>query len=168
MLKKLTSHRTRYLPFPLASHHYRKRIPVLSYLHTNGVPILRSSQPRRGVTNTVSRDATYLDVFSAMSPDKRTLNCDKLSDTCTGLYVYDSRSFAAAQANRTLGGGFEDYKNTKILFCDIENIHAVRGSWQMLVKLCGKGNRNDPTFLTRFTETGTSFFENYPIFHPPL
>eukprot|EP01126_Amoeba_proteus_P006791 TRINITY_DN12388_c0_g1_i2.p1 TRINITY_DN12388_c0_g1~~TRINITY_DN12388_c0_g1_i2.p1 ORF type:complete len:479 (-),score=76.26 TRINITY_DN12388_c0_g1_i2:99-1535(-) len=132
----------------LTSCRTRKRIPAVSYIYRGNKSVLiRSSQPRRGVTHSItellnqSRDSNYLDIFASMSPDKR-------------LWIFDSRSFAAAQANRTIGGGFEDYKNTKITFCDIDNIHAVRGSWQNLLELCSKGNRDDPMWLSKLTETG--------------
>ena len=44
-----------------------------------------------------------------------------------------------AQANRVAGKGFEselNYKNSKIYFMNIENIHAMRKSYRALVKAC--------------------------------
>lgn len=48
------------------------------------------------------------------------------------LYIFDARSYLSAQANRLNRGGFENtkdfYTNSEIVFCDIDNIHAVRDS----------------------------------------
>ena len=44
-----------------------------------------------------------------------------------------------AQANRVAGKGFEselNYRNSKIYFMNIENIHAMRKSYRALVKAC--------------------------------
>jgi hypothetical protein len=113
----------------------RNRMPVLCYLYSNGAAMLRSSQPRRGVSGGVtganSKDEQYLEYIA--------LATNKISKT-KKLYVFDARSFSAAQANRAIGGGFEDYKGTKVIFLDIENIHVVRESCQNLLKLCGSKN----------------------------
>lgn len=42
--------------------------------------------------------------------------------------IYDARPKLNAQANRIKGGGFEDnrnYRNSELIFCDIDNIHEV-------------------------------------------
>lgn len=42
--------------------------------------------------------------------------------------IFDARPKLNAQANRIKGGGFEDqrnYRNSEIIFCDIDNIHEV-------------------------------------------
>ncbi len=44
----------------------RKRTAVLSYHHPNGGALLRSSQPKRGVTGNNSRDETYLEILSTL------------------------------------------------------------------------------------------------------
>jgi len=44
--------------------------------------------------------------------------------------IYDARSYFAAVANKVMSGGYENttdhYKECEIVFCDIDNIHAVR------------------------------------------
>lgn len=70
--------------------------------------------------------------------------------------MYDARSFSAAQANRAIGGGFEDYKNTKVIFLDIENIHVVRESAQNLLKLCA--SRNELLWYSKVGETSMAYF----------
>ena len=46
------------------------------------------------------------------------------------LIIFDARSYLNAMANRINKGGFENtkdnYTNCDIVFCDIDNIHAVR------------------------------------------
>ena len=57
------------------------------------------------------------------------------------LMIYDARSYLAAYANKVKNGGFENtkdyYKDCDIVFCDIENIHAVRDA---LTKVYELGN----------------------------
>ena len=45
------------------------------------------------------------------------------------VLIYDARSWLAAEANKLKGGGFENnkhYRNTEIVFCDVDNIHELR------------------------------------------
>jgi hypothetical protein len=46
------------------------------------------------------------------------------------LLIYDARSYINAMANKVMSGGFENtrdyYRDCEIVFCDIDNIHAVR------------------------------------------
>jgi len=47
--------------------------------------------------------------------------------------IYDARSWVAAKANMLNGKGTENmsyYKNCRIEFLDIENIHKVRESYR--------------------------------------
>ena len=59
--------------------------------------------------------------------------------------IYDSRPWINAEANKLKGGGYEDcgdggnYKNCKIQFCDIENIHEVKKSFN---KMCALAYQN--------------------------
>ena len=44
------------------------------------------------------------------------------------IMIFDARPKLNAQANRIKGGGFEDqrnYRNSELIFCDIDNIHEV-------------------------------------------
>ena len=53
--------------------------------------------------------------------------------------IYDARSYLAAYANRVKGGGFENtkdyYRDSDIVYCDIENIHAVRDALTKVYEL---------------------------------
>ena len=42
------------------------------------------------------------------------------------VIIYDARPWLSAEANRLMNGGFEKtkyYRNTEVIFCDIDNIH---------------------------------------------
>ena len=59
------------------------------------------------------------------------------------LYIYDLRAKAAATANIARGGGFEmgiQYSNCKLIFCGIENIHAISNSWRKLNEVIQKNS----------------------------
>lgn len=44
--------------------------------------------------------------------------------------IYDARSYLNALANKVMSGGYENtkdyYRDCDLVFCDIDNIHAVR------------------------------------------
>lgn len=53
--------------------------------------------------------------------------------------IADARPFLSAEANRAAGKGYESekaYDNTSILFMNVENIHKVRASWELLEEAC--------------------------------
>ncbi len=55
-----------------------------------------------------------------------------INDDTGVLCIYDARPKLNAQGNRFKGGGFEDirfYKNSAIVFLDIDNIHSVAKSF---------------------------------------
>lgn len=63
-----------------------------------------------------------------------------------GLKILDLRPRAAAIANRTGGYGYENtsnYSNTTLQFCNIQNIHAVRDSYEKLCNLCNNKSTAD-------------------------
>jgi len=53
--------------------------------------------------------------------------------------MLDARPKASAVANRVMDGGYEtNYKNCKIKFCNIENIHVMRHSVRDLIQACNE------------------------------
>lgn len=65
----------------------------------------------------------------------KTANCKDNIINNSKVIIYDARPKLNAQANRFKGGGFEDikyYRNTEIIFCDIDNIHEVSKVFQKL------------------------------------
>jgi hypothetical protein len=67
---------------------------------------------------------------------KLTPNSDKNQ---VNLVIYDARSYLNALANKVMSGGFENtrdyYKDCEIIFCDIDNIHAVRDAFTRVYDL---------------------------------
>ena len=58
-----------------------------------------------------------------------------LGEAASGLVIYDARPYLNAHANRATGGGVENkgnYDNISVTFLNIENIHAMRNSWNTL------------------------------------
>lgn len=54
------------------------------------------------------------------------------------LAIFDARPKINAQANKLLGGGFEDtnyYLKVDFNFCDIDNIHAVTKSYEKMLEI---------------------------------
>ena len=54
------------------------------------------------------------------------------------LVIFDARPKMNASGNRVKGGGFEDmkyYPNTSLVFCGIDNIHAVSFSHNSMVSI---------------------------------
>lgn len=80
-------------------------------------------------------DEFFLTSIGNMSPNQQ----DPIK-----LMIYDARSYLAAYANKVKNGGFENtkdyYKDCDIVFCDIENIHAVRDA---LTKVYELGNNTN-------------------------
>ncbi|KAI9017214.1 protein-tyrosine phosphatase-like protein [Gaertneriomyces semiglobifer] len=109
------------------------RIPVLSYLHKNGISITRSSQPLVGLTL------------------NRSIQDEKLVEaifTSTGTYpvepclIIDARPTANAMAQTAMGAGtesMEHYRSAKLEYLGIDNIHVVRESWGRLMEAYNGG-----------------------------
>jgi protein tyrosine phosphatase len=104
---------------------YIKFKPVLCFQYTkNKCCIWRSSQTREGLTQQRNKDDEWV--------------LKKISDFSRKLIIYDARPYINAVANRMKGAGFENvdnYSNTEIKFCDIDNIHSVRESLNKLISL---------------------------------
>ena len=88
----------------------------------------------------------------------------KLIGQCNGsesteLMIYDARPYLNALANRAKGGGYEEssyYSNCKLLFCDIENIHAVKKVYDLMceVHLGFTGDENQQSKMVEIENTG--------------
>ena len=54
------------------------------------------------------------------------------------MIIYDARPYLNAQANKIKKGGFEDvrhYRNSELIFCEIDNIHKVTSVFKALQDL---------------------------------
>ena len=106
----------------VAQYRSKGRIPVLTYLHSNGNPICRASQPLVGIQNRRSEG------------DEELLDGIRLAGGSGRLIVYDARPKINAIANQAKGAGYENtdkgYFGCEIKFLDIDNIHAIRNSYK--------------------------------------
>ena len=103
-------------------------MPSLSWFNrSNGAALCRSSQPRVGLKNAISK------------PDQLLVSSIALANTHKPhLHIIDCRPKSYALANRAKGYGFEPqghYPHSTIMFMDIPNIHAMRESWKKLRNL---------------------------------
>lgn len=105
----------------IAQFRSRNRFPVLSWINDKGVPLLRSSQPQCGMLGRRNyNDENYLKDIAEMNRKE-----------FKTLFIYDARPYKNALANFTSGGGYENekyYTSCKVVFLNIENIHAMRDS----------------------------------------
>lgn len=124
------------------------RLPALNYYHAPTKScMVRCAQPLAGVSGKNSKDdQMLLDAIRKTCGDKST------------LMIFDARSKIAAGANRLKGKGTEDmahYPDCRVLFLDIENIHAMRESIDGLMKLSSTSHRigeSDWTVLLQNTK----------------
>ena len=114
----------------VAKFRSRGRVPACTWQHPTGrQTIWRCSQPRVGMNN------------QRCAEDEKLVYAISQATGIKDIAIYDCRPKMNAQANRVAGKGFEselNYRNTKIYFMNIENIHAMRKSYQALVKACQK------------------------------
>ena len=97
----------------------KKRLPVLTYRHDNGICLWRCSQTKSGFNGKNEKDILLL---------------TKIADN-NKLIIYDCRPKLNAWVNKLKGAGYENKDhyhkiNMEIKFCDIPNIHAVRSSFE--------------------------------------
>jgi myotubularin-related protein 1/2 len=123
------------------------RIPTLTYYHHNGATITRSSQPMVGITKKrCLEDEELLEAIRA---------CNFTNSSV--LYLFDARPRANAIANQAMGKGFENvaegYRNCKLEFLNIENIHVMRESQSSLQRLLESTIDDDRTWLSGLEAT---------------
>eukprot|EP01080_Neovahlkampfia_damariscottae_P003241 gene3241-5684_t len=114
----------------IASAKYRSkgRLPVLSWCHPfHQTPIVRCAQPNAGLGFSRSKeDEILIDI------------CRQTNEYSTIITIIDCRPKVNAVANSLKGKGYENtdnYKNCKIEFMNIENIHSISDSFQKLAKI---------------------------------
>jgi myotubularin-related protein 6/7/8 len=108
------------------------RFPSLTYFDKEtGCSIWRSSQIMTGIMAARNQDdERLLSEIASLSPNQ--------SDSVK-LVIYDARSYINALANKVMSGGYENtrdyYRDCDIVFCDIDNIHAVRDAMNKVYDL---------------------------------
>eukprot|EP00808_Paulinella_micropora_P028061 g14987.t1 len=108
----------------------KHRLPVITWMHpVTGATMSRCSQPMVGPTRKANKhDQRLLKVLREQS-----------SLSKRKLYIFDARPKIAAVGNRVAGKGYElesDYKDCELIFCNIDNIHAVRRSLRSVAEMC--------------------------------
>lgn len=141
----------------VASFRSSRRIPAVTWRHSSGAVIARSSQPEVGwlgwrnskdeqllkalsdacsFDNGKSRHSeSDFDTSSLETSQTENVNIDKPKK----ILIVDARSYASAVGNRARGGGVECveyYTSAEIQFMNLGNIHAVRKSFHGLRLLC--------------------------------
>jgi len=132
----------------------KHRLPSLTYRHAaTGALLSRSSQPMVGVGgHRCLADEKLLNLYRLRGDPN-----DTQLDTRAEFYIFDARRFRAATGNQIAGKGVENerhYHNTKVVFCNIENIHAMRASVNALADLLILGPADDTLFMSKLDETG--------------
>eukprot|EP00484_Ammonia_sp_Unknown_P023098 CAMPEP_0197041802 /NCGR_PEP_ID=MMETSP1384-20130603/18285_1 /TAXON_ID=29189 /ORGANISM="Ammonia sp." /LENGTH=861 /DNA_ID=CAMNT_0042472785 /DNA_START=12 /DNA_END=2594 /DNA_ORIENTATION=+ len=105
------------------------RIPVLTWKPRNSnVALFRCSQPKVGMASNRSRaDEHLIQSIAEANPIDNSI-----------LYIMDARPKLNARVNKMKGAGFENtnfYKNIKLEFLNIDNIHIMRKSRKALAAL---------------------------------
>lgn len=142
----------------VASFRSSRRIPAVTWRHSSGAVIARSSQPEVGWLGwrnskdeqllTALADAcsfdngktkqltdSDFDTSSLETSQPENVNIDKPKK----VLIVDARSYASAVTNRARGGGVECaeyYTSAEIQFMNLGNIHAIRKSFHALRFLC--------------------------------
>jgi len=106
----------------------------------------RCAQPLAGLKgNRCTEDERLLAAIREANPTNSKL-----------LYIVDFRPYKAAVGNKIMGKGSENtdhYKNIKISYMNIDNIHAVRDSHEKIAALINDASQSDDTFYSRLEET---------------
>jgi hypothetical protein len=126
----------------------KNRLPALAYYYgPNGATISRCSQPAVGVGRKRSKEDELLlaEIGGANTNTNR-------------LPIFDARPKANAVANTAMGYGYEliqHYPNCSLTFCDIENIHVMRGSLSKLRDTIYKTSSSESAkFFTEVDDSG--------------
>lgn len=99
----------------------KSRIPALSYIHSNGITLTRSSQPMVGIkpTRSIQDEKLVEAIFTS-------------ADSLAYNLIIDARPLANALTQVAINGGgtesADHYHNCKIVYLGIENIHVMRES----------------------------------------
>ena len=111
----------------VASYRSQHRLPAIIWKHPlTHATLTRCSQPLGGMRRKRSTDDEYM----------LQLLHTQTSSSC--LYIIDARPFRAAFGNSVMGKGYENidnYINTKLEFCNIDNIHIIRQSLNKLTEI---------------------------------
>lgn len=142
----------------VASFRSSRRIPAVTWRHSSGAVIARSSQPEVGwlgwrnskdeqllkaLADACSFDNGKVKLQSDSDFESSSLDTSQTEnvniDKPKKILIVDARSYASAVTNRARGGGVECaeyYTSAEIQFMNLGNIHAIRKSFHSLRFLC--------------------------------
>lgn len=128
-----------------AAFRSKGRLPLLCYYNKRlGNALVRCAQPLAGATGRRSEADEFVVLAVRQSgPDS------------SMLAIFDARSALAEKGNKLMGKGSEApkyYLNTKVMFMEIQNIHAVRSAADQLQTLCEEGSEDK--WLSKLEATG--------------
>jgi myotubularin-related protein 1/2 len=129
-----------------AKYRSSKRFPALTYYcKESGGCLTRCAQPMAGIMGKSSKeDQEYFDLIRQ--------TCGEMAS----LVIIDARSKVAAGGNRFRGKGTEKlstYKNSRMIFMEIENIHAMRSSIDSLFNICTMHKLAESEWLNSLSST---------------
>eukprot|EP00457_Paulinella_chromatophora_P001199 gb/GEZN01001201.1/.p1 GENE.gb/GEZN01001201.1/~~gb/GEZN01001201.1/.p1 ORF type:complete len:969 (-),score=92.55 gb/GEZN01001201.1/:324-3152(-) len=111
-----------------AAFRSKRRVPTMTWYNKKyGNSISRSSQPNSG-----------LGLGRRSEADEQLVDALRGGKDASTLLIFDARSFEAATGNKLKGKGTENltyYRTSKLMFCDMGNIHDVRRSEDKLREL---------------------------------
>lgn len=142
----------------VASFRSSRRIPAVTWRHSSGAVIARSSQPEVGwlgwrnskdeqllkaLADACSFDNGKVRQQSESDFESSSLETSETENVCMDkpkkILIVDARSYASAVTNRARGGGVECaeyYTSAEIQFMNLGNIHAIRKSFHSMRFLC--------------------------------
>ena len=128
-----------------AEYRSKRRLPAVTYMHrSSGAVLTRSAQPLVGLTfKNCSTDVTLLNLYR----NKGMVGIPKEyeQNIPPRFYILDARRQIAATLNMAAGKGTEDasmYNNTELIFGNIDNVHVMRQSANLLADLLLPGGYN--------------------------
>jgi myotubularin-related protein 1/2 len=118
--------------FQVARYRSQGRLPCVVWRDPEtGATLSRCAQPLTGLAGKrCQEDEELIKAIRLANPTNATL-----------LYFVDFRPYTAAVGNKMMGKGtekIENYENARLVFMDIDNIHAVRDSMDRLMRLCNE------------------------------
>ena len=140
------------------------RLPVLTYLHSNGAAIIRCAQPLVGMAGLRSHhDEHYVECLRRATPAGVLTRGARGGETSApNIHIIDTRPAMNAMANKAGGKGYESdkyYENINFSFKGIENIHKMRSSLKEVVSTVSAvpasgGGASIELFMTGLANSG--------------
>ncbi|KAJ2828366.1 phosphatidylinositol-3-phosphatase ymr1 [Coemansia erecta] len=141
-----------------ARYRSKARLPVLSYLHTNGASMTRSSQPMVGLKQARSvQDEKLVEAILATSePDGTPPRFRYERDNI----IIDARPTTNAVVNRAVGAGSENmdhYRRCRKAYLGIDNIHVMRDALNRMADAVQSEDQGEAGVVARIQSSRSSW-----------